>query len=56
MEDAKKNFEKNFEIGFKEGQERVYIKMIIKHIDPREIGCSEELFQKLYRQVQQMNK
>ena len=38
-----------------QGTEEVYLKMIFKGMNPRIIGCSEELFQKLYEKAKQMN-
>lgn len=48
-------FNQGFELGLEQGLEQAYLKMIFKGMDPRMIGCSEELFQKLYEKAKQMN-
>lgn len=48
-------FELGLEQGLEQGSEQTYLRMIFKGMDPRLIGCSEELFQKLYEKAKQMN-
>ncbi len=41
--------------GLEQGLEQAYLKMIFKGMDPRLIGCSEELFWELHEKARQMN-
>ena len=43
------------EQGKEQGIEQTYLKMIFKGMDLRLIGCSDELFRKLYEKAKQMN-
>lgn len=47
--------EEGLEQGLEQGIEQTYLKMIFKGMDPRLIGCSEELFRELYEKAKQMS-
>lgn len=50
-----RNLKLIFNDGIKQGIEQTYLKMIFKGMDPRVLGCSEELFRELYEKAKQMN-